>query len=73
MKNIKIRQTIGKDGANYFISITDLLRQSKVVKVDLKNITFYFQIIEVFKSVSVFDNMREVKMTGSKNNWATRK
>ena len=31
--------------------LTDLLRQRKVIKVDLKNITSYCQITEVFKSV----------------------
>ena len=51
MKKTKIRLTIGKEYANYFISITDLLRQTKVVKVGLKNITTYYQITEAFKSV----------------------
>ena len=51
MKKIKIRLTIGKEYANYFISITDLLRQRKVVKLGLKNVTSYYQITEVFKSV----------------------
>ena len=31
--------------------VADLLRQRKVIKVGLKDITSYYQITEVFKSV----------------------
>ena len=51
MKKIKVRLTIGKEHANYFISIIDLLRQREVVKVRLKNVTSYYKITEAFKSV----------------------
>ena len=47
MKNIKIRLAVGKEYANYFISIAMIW---KVVKVGLKNIiTSYYQITGVFK------------------------
>ena len=52
MKKIKIRLTVGKEYANYFYQHYYLLRQAKVVKVDLKNIiTSYYQITEIFKSM----------------------
>ena len=68
MKKIKIRLTIGKEHANYCITITDLLRQRKVVKVGLKNIISYYQITEVFKLVL---SIRQ--HAGSKNYWTTKK
>ena len=74
MKKTKIRLTVGKEYANYFLSITITFQEKKVVKVGLKNIfTSYYQITEISKSVLSIRQHAESKDDRKQKLWTTGK